>query len=334
MITGNSGNNTLNGGLGADTLIGGTGNDTYIIDNVVDVIIENSGEGTDAVQSSVSWTLIPTLENLILTGTDNIDGTGNDQNNTITGNGANNVLSGGAGNDTLTGNAGNDTLDGGLGVDQLIGGAGNDTYFVDNVGDIITESSNAGIDTVNASLSWTLGSNLENLTLTGTGNINGTGNTLANLITGNDGSNTLSGGSGNDSLIGGAGNDVLIGGLGKDILTGGVGANTFTFTALGDSLLASFDVLTDLKIGTDIINGPNSNPVNAIFRGAVNTLDQVGISAVLTSANFGANGAATFTFGSRTFMALNNGTAGFSFSSDAIIEITGYSGDLNNLSIS
>ena len=88
--------------------------------------------------------------------------------------------------------------------DTMTGGGGNDTYFVDNTSDVVTESSSTGgTDTVYASANFTLGSNVENLVLTGTGNINGTGNTLANTLTGNTGNNTLSGGSGNDTLTAG-----------------------------------------------------------------------------------------------------------------------------------
>ncbi len=104
-ITGNSGNNTLNGGAGIDTLIGGLGNDIYVVDTTTDTIIEASDEGTDTVQSSVTYTLaaLANVENLTLTGTGAINGTGNTLNNTITGNSGNNTLNGGAGTDTLIG---------------------------------------------------------------------------------------------------------------------------------------------------------------------------------------------------------------------------------------
>jgi len=94
-------------------------------------------------------------------------------------------LSGTSGNDSLTGTSGNDTLDGGLGADTLVGGAGDDVYVVDNVGDVVTEAASMGTDTVLSSISWTLGANLENLTLTGTAKINGSGNSLNNVIKGN-----------------------------------------------------------------------------------------------------------------------------------------------------
>ncbi len=208
ILTGNSGNNTLNGGTGADTMIGGAGNDTYVVDNTGDVVTENINEGTDLVQSSVTYTLSGNVENLTLTGTSAINGTGNTLNNVLTGNSAVN---------TLTGGAGDDTLDGGIGADKLLGGTGNDTYVVDNTSDVVTENVNEGTDIINSSVTYTLGTNIENLTLTGTSAINGTGNTLNNVLVGNSAINTLTGGAGDDILDGGAGADKLLGGTGNDI---------------------------------------------------------------------------------------------------------------------
>ncbi|GBE72973.1 hypothetical protein myaer87_02000 [Microcystis aeruginosa NIES-87] len=213
-ITGNSGNNQINGGAGIDTLIGGLGNDTYQIDTTTDTITENANQGTDTVQSSVTYTLGNNLENLTLTGTTNINGTGNTLNNVI------------------TGNSGNNILNGATGIDTLIGGLGNDTYQIDTTTDTITENANQGTDTVQSSVTYTLGNNLENLTLTGTTNINGTGNTLNNVITGNSGNNILNGSDGNDTLIGGTGNDTL---------TGGAGSDRFTFNNRNEGI----DTITD-----------------------------------------------------------------------------------------
>jgi hypothetical protein len=119
-LTGGSGNDTLSGAAGADTLIGGFGNDTYVVDNVADVITENAGEGTDMAQSSVTYTLAANVDQLTLTGTSAINGTGK-QSGTIS-------SPGNTGNNTLTGALGNDTLAGGTGNDRLDGGVGNDTY--------------------------------------------------------------------------------------------------------------------------------------------------------------------------------------------------------------
>jgi serralysin len=122
ILTGNTANNTLNGGAGNDTLIGGLGNDIYVVDSTTDVIAENANEGTDTIQSSVTYTIasLPNIENLILTGSSVINGTGNAANNILTGNTANNTLNGGAGNDTLIGGAGKDTLTGGTGTDKFV----------------------------------------------------------------------------------------------------------------------------------------------------------------------------------------------------------------------
>ncbi len=173
-LIGNGASNSLDGGAGADTLIGGSGDDTYVVDNVADSVIENANEGRDMIQASVSWTLGANLENLTLTCADAINGTGNALANVVTGNSAANTLDGGAGNDTLNGGAGadtliggvgNDTLNGGVGTDEMIGGLGDDTYVVDNAADTVTENADEGTDTVQASVNWTLGANLENLML-------------------------------------------------------------------------------------------------------------------------------------------------------------------------
>jgi Ca2+-binding RTX toxin-like protein len=208
VLTGNAANNALNGGAGADTLIGGAGNDAYTVDNAGDVVTELAGEGTDTVSSSVTYTLAAQVENLTLTGNSAIHATGN---------ALDNVLSGNSGNNTLTGGAGNDTLNGGAGTDTMRGGTGDDTYVVNVSTDVVTELANEGIDTVQSSVTLTLGNHVENLTLTGSSAINGTGNTLDNLLTGNSANNTLTGNAGNDTLDGGAGTDTMRGGAGNDI---------------------------------------------------------------------------------------------------------------------
>ncbi len=149
------------------------------------------------------------------------------------------AVNGTAAADKLAGTVEANTLDGKAGADTLTGGKGNDTYIVDNSGDKVIEKAGEGTDLVKASVSHTLAANVENLTLTGSKAINGTGNSLANTITGNSAANTLKGGSGNDVLKGGAGNDTLYGGSGADDLYGGSGKDTFVFKALTDTTVAA-----------------------------------------------------------------------------------------------
>ncbi|BCA56518.1 hypothetical protein W02_36580 [Nitrospira sp. KM1] len=250
-LIGGAGNDLLDGGPGADNMQGGSGNDTYVVDNIGDVVAENANEGTDGVQSVITYTLGANVENLTLTGTANIAGTGS---------AFDNVLIGNNGNNTLTGLAGNDRLDGGSGSDTMIGGTGNDTYVVNQTGDVVTESANQGIDTVESAVTYNLGSNVENLTLTGTANINGTGSSADNVLIGNRGNNQLVGGSGNDTLDGGAGNDMLQGGSGNDRLVGGLGGDALTGGSGNDVLDGGggLDIL-DGGSGDDILRGGAGN---------------------------------------------------------------------------
>jgi serralysin len=144
-----------------------------------------------------------------------VGGVGSD---VIIGNRVANLLNGGEGDDTISGGAGNDTLNGAGGADSMNGGAGNDVYHVNGLSDKVRETGTASteIDTVYSGSSWTLGANIERLTLTGSEVIDGTGNALANTMAGNDFANILTGGSGNDTLSGRGGNDTLYGGVGND----------------------------------------------------------------------------------------------------------------------
>jgi Ca2+-binding RTX toxin-like protein len=108
VLNGDGGDDVLLGGVGNDFLVGGAGNDTYMIDNAGSLTIENSNDGTDTVESSISWVLSDNIENLRLTGNSSIDATGNALANSLFGNSASNFLDGGTGNDTLNGGVGND----------------------------------------------------------------------------------------------------------------------------------------------------------------------------------------------------------------------------------
>lgn len=264
-IVGNAGNNSLDGGAGADRLIGGKGNDTYVVDNYFDTVIEQAGEGTDTVRTHLNYVMGDHFENLVLTGTDNVVGFGNELVNTI------------------TGNSGNNTLDGSFGVDALIGGLGDDTYVVDllssggktvKLEDKITEAKNGGTDTLQLRLgagfslttaaTLTLQNEIENLDAsdTGTALLNLKGNAAANVITGNAAANVIDGlagndilfgGDGNDTLLGGAGNDQLFGQSGADVMTGGAGRDRYFYESGGDSNLAEMDRITDFNITDDRI---------------------------------------------------------------------------------
>src|SRR5262245_16560605 len=126
-------------------MVGRQGNDTYFVDNAGDVVTENASEGNDTVYASVHYTLAANVENLILQGSTELQGYGHSL------------------ADALYGNSGNNILNGDAGADSMIGGAGSDAYFVDNAGDVVTENANEGNDTVYASISYTLGANLEYL---------------------------------------------------------------------------------------------------------------------------------------------------------------------------
>ena len=271
VLTGNSAANILDGGAGADTMTGGAGADTYVVDNAGDVTVELDGGGTDLVKASVTHMLGDFIENLTLTGADAISGTGNSLNNVITGNIANN---------TLTGGQGNDTMDGGVGADTLVGGLGNDVYVVDNSGDVATEALSEGTDTVRASITYTLGANVENLVLTGSGALNGTGNGLNNSSTGNAAANTLTGAGGDDILDGGAGIDTMIGGNGKDTYHVDNGSDVVTEQAAQgtDTVISTVNYILaanaeNLTLSGSAISG-TGNDLDNIIKGnnAANTL--------------------------------------------------------------
>jgi Ca2+-binding RTX toxin-like protein len=259
-IDGNDMDNILDGSGGNDTMLGGAGNDTYIVDSSGDVVTEVAGNGTDTIQSSVTYTLSSNVENLTLTGNSSVNGTGNSLANVMVGNNGNNTLNGGGNSDTMS------------------GGAGDDIYVVDVVGDVVNEFAGEGNDTVQAGVNYTLSANVENLTLTGgTIAISGTGNALNNVLNGNSGNNTLNGGLGNDTLNGGLGTDTLIGGSGDDIYI--VDTTTDVITELAgegiDTVSSSvtFDLTSRNNVenltltgGTAAING-TGNSLNNVLTG-------------------------------------------------------------------
>lgn len=225
---------------------------------------------------------------------------GSNGNDVIDGGNGNNIIDGGNGNDAIDAGDGNDVIDGWNGKDVINSGAGDD--------DIIGWN---GDDTIDA----------------------GDGN---DVVDGGNGKDVINGGAGDDQILAGNGNDEIEGGAGADVLTGDDGRDRFIYTNLSDSLLNGFDRITDFRTNTDKIDGPNAvSKGNLDQLGDVGTLNEANIQGVLTVANFEANTAATFTAdsGARTFLAINDGVAGFSAADDAIVEITGFSSNLSNLSI-
>jgi Ca2+-binding RTX toxin-like protein len=272
VLTGGGGNDVLNGRGGIDTMAGGAGDDRYVVDTTSDAVVESDGEGTDTVESAVSYTLGANVENLTLTGPA-VTGAGNTLDNVITGNASNN---------TLSGNAGHDTLDGGAGNDTLVGGIGNDTYVVDVLGDTVVEQTGEGDDTIRTSLtSYTLGSNLENLVFTATGTFTGTGNTAANSIIGGVGNDKLDGKAGADTLIGLAGDDSYVVDSAGDQVIEAAGEGVDTVSAsISYTLSANLENL--MLAGSSSINGTGNEGDNRITgNNGANTLAGGGGNDVL-----------------------------------------------------
>jgi Ca2+-binding RTX toxin-like protein len=306
-VTGGDGNDTLISSAGVNNVLtGGAGDDTFSVHDTGDTISEGTNGGTDLVQfaSSISGALFTItdrdVENLTLLGTAVINGTGNAGNNTITGNSADNTLNAGT-----------------AGTDSLVGGAGNDTYVIDHAGVTVIETATGaenaathGIDSVQSTVNTTLSDNVENLTLAGIGNINGTGNGLDNVIVGNTGNNALSGGAGVDTINGGDGTDTITGGAGQDTLTGGAGKDTFVYgPAIADTgtTAATRDIITDFET-VPAVTLANSDMIN------VNAID----------ANTGLFGNQNFVF------TAISGTAAFTAAGQIRYEYIDTNGDLVN----
>ncbi|HEX8640075.1 MAG TPA: hypothetical protein VF704_02850 [Allosphingosinicella sp.] len=217
-LTGDDGDNLLDGGGGADVMIGGLGNDSYRVDDAGDSITENDEGGTERVFSSISYRLGENLENLTLTGSEAIGGTGNSGANEIVGNDAAN------------------RLDGDGGSDLMIGGGGDDIYIVEHAGDRAREQRDGGTDTVRASVDFTLGAHVEKLVLIA-GAVAGTGNNADNAIKGSRIANILKGGGGSDTILGMAGKDVIYGDAGKDHLDGGASSDIIYGGVSSDTII-------------------------------------------------------------------------------------------------
>jgi len=302
LLNGGLGNDTLDGGLGVDTLDGGLGNDTYYVDNLSDdVVNESATGGIDSIFSSVNYSLNNRyVENLTLIGTDNV---------TATGNTLNNILMGNSGNNTLSGGTGNDTLDGGLGADILSGGEGNDLYYVDNVADdIINETVTGGTDTILSSVYYSLYNRyVENLTLTGTGNVNAAGNSLNNILTGNGGNNTLSGGTGNDTYVFGLGGsqDLITDVSGAaDVLSilSGVSEEQLWFKQVGNHLEVSIIGTTDKVTLNNWYVGGTANQLEQIRTATGDVLASSQVQNLVTAmSSFSPPSVGTTTLDSSTY---------------------------------
>ncbi|MEO1495023.1 MAG: LamG-like jellyroll fold domain-containing protein, partial [Pseudomonadota bacterium] len=202
-VFGGAGNDTLAGGDGEDSLSGGTGIDTVTYADASSGVEIHLDNAVAAIGAAVGDTFA-SVENAV----------GSALYDVLIGSSLDNTIHGGAGDDHLDGVAGNNTLAGGL---------GDDVYIVNTLSDQVNESANEGTDQIRTALSFTLGANVENLALLGSGDVDGTGSNTANEILGNAGNNTLLGNGGNDTLDGGAGDDLINGGTGADAMSGGLG---------------------------------------------------------------------------------------------------------------
>jgi Ca2+-binding RTX toxin-like protein len=253
LLWGMEGNDIINGGGGGDDIDGGAGIDT--------VSYEGSSAGVNvsliydyAFGGDAAGDQLANVENLIgsahadtLSGDDGdnvISGLAGDNhlygyggNDALWGGDDDDLLDGGTGTDVLKGFGGNDFLTGGDQADTMWGGTGDDIYSVDDAGDVVTEFAGEGSDTVWASIHYTLGDQVENLTLFNIGGLNGTGNDLDNVIVGNDYDNLLNGSGGGDTIAGNNGADIIDGGTGADTMLGGQGFDIFIVDDVNDLVL-------------------------------------------------------------------------------------------------
>jgi Ca2+-binding RTX toxin-like protein len=250
LINGLGGSDTIHAGKGVDFVQGGNGNDVFFAAALDGNDTYDGGVGSDtynlsALIASVMVDLGAGTAFGAESGADILIGVEN-----VTGGAGDDVLTGSAGQNVISGGAGNDTLRAGIsGIDILAGGSGDDTFYVDRVSGVTTqESAGEGNDTVIASVTTTLRSNIENLILTGTQAINGTGNASGNVITGNIAANVLSGNGGNDRFV-------MLAGDGNDTVSGGSGSDTIDFTGVEQSSVVDLvaGLATGSLTGSDIL---------------------------------------------------------------------------------
>ena len=335
------GNDLINGDAGADRMLGGTGSDSYVVDNTGDVVVENADEGLDTIRASLSFTLAANVENLVLIGGGNINGTGNVLANEITGNNGNNLLAGLGGADTLDGGLGNDSatyaastagvdvsIATGLGhggdaegdtltrVENLTGSGLNDS--LEGNGGNNALAGGAGTDTVSyehaaAGVTVTLATTAaQNTSGAGTDSLSGfenlTGSGWNDLLTGSSAANVLSGLAGNDTLNGGAGADALGGGAGKDVLIGAAGADALTGGTDADTFV--FNTIAESSpsapdIITDLVHG----------------IDVIDLSAIDAATGGGINsGNQTFGFGGQNANVVAHSVTWFESNGNTIVQ--------------
>ena len=359
---------TKSGGNGVDTI---AAFDIEVIKgnaNRINTIDGSSGTtaaiNVDLSSNSLEITGLPGIGSAKLTVINFSNVNGSENNDVILGDDKANTLNGGGGNDTISGGGGDDLLLGSSGSDLYRGGAGADTLSyeafaggvtlvrggtiikadgsVDTIADFAVETivgTKGAVNTIDGSTGVTAALNVnlskQNLTITGLPFVGTAALTVKNFtdVKGSENADVITGDKGANRLSGNGGNDVLTGLGGKDLLTGGSGADTFVF-GYGDSLLSGFDLITDLEIGVDAIDGWAATAVTTIGRASSLNAGDLGR---LFGNNFLANGAAAFVVGStggdRTFLALNDSQLGFQAGKDLIMEITGYTGSLSNLAI-
>jgi Ca2+-binding RTX toxin-like protein len=275
ILTGNTGNDVLVAGSGVATMIGNSagGADTFVVNNTGDTITEANSGIAALVESNINWTLGAHLEKLTLTGSSNLTGTGNTSANIITGNTGNDALNdgGAGGNDTLIGNS----------------TSGSDTFIVNNTGDSITETNSGGAALVQSSVNWTLGTNINALTLEGTAALTATGNSNVDTIVGNTGNDTITANSsvialqsGTSDVISGSSNTITVGTGGGLTLTG---SNTVA-RASGATLTSNTITFDSHSLAGTFTSGVASGGLTYTLSAAVLTVTDG--SHTLTDNNF------------------------------------------------